>query len=97
MRQVVEATLHVSRARVSTLSVPFFATLVLGLFLAQIAGAQSRSYTSLSGTVVDSSGAVVKGAIVEIQNPVSQFQRTATTDSSGAFSFENIPFNPYIT
>lgn len=59
------------------------------------ATAPSRAYTSVSGTVVDPSGAVVPGATVEIHNPVSQFDRTATTDSSGAFIIENIPFNPY--
>ncbi len=59
------------------------------------ANAQSRNYTSVSGTVVDQTGAVVPGATVEIRNPVSQFERTATTDSSGAFNIENIPFNPY--
>jgi hypothetical protein len=57
--------------------------------------AQSKSYTSVSGTVVDLSGAVVPNATVEIQNPVSQFQRTVTTDSSGSFIIQNIPFNPY--
>jgi len=32
---------------------------------------------------------------VEIHNPVSQFSRTATTDSNGNFSIPNVPFNPY--
>jgi len=45
--------------------------------------------------VVAPSGAVVPGATVEIQNPVSQFERSVSTDSSGAFSIANIPFNPY--
>ena len=35
------------------------------------------------------------GATVEIQNPVSQFTRSTTTDSAGRFSFPNVPFNPY--
>src|SRR5262249_5475043 len=30
-----------------------------------------------------------------IHNPVSQYERSTTTDSSGNFSFTNIPFNPY--
>lgn len=57
--------------------------------------AQSRSYTSVAGTVVDPTGAVVPGATIEIRNPVSQFERTTTTDNSGAFSIQNVPFNPY--
>jgi hypothetical protein len=56
--------------------------------------AQSNS-TSLNGTVLDPSGAVVPNATVEIHNPVSHFDRSTTTDSSGRFSFPNVPFNPY--
>ena len=41
------------------------------------------SSTSISGTVVDPSGAVVPNATVEIHNPVSAFDRSTTTDSSG--------------
>ena len=50
---------------------------------------------SISGTVMDPSGAVVPNATVEIHNPVSGYDRTTTTDSNGKFSFPNIPFNPY--
>jgi len=53
------------------------------------------SSTSLTGTVVDPTGAVVPNAVAEIRNPVSGFERTATTDSAGKFSIPNIPFNPY--
>ncbi len=56
--------------------------------------AQSNS-ASLSGTVLDPSGAVVANATVEIHNPVSHFDRSTITDSAGKFSFPNIPFNPY--
>ena len=52
---------------------------------------------SINGTVLDSSGAVVTNASVEIHNPVSGFDRTTTTDSKGNFSFTNVPFNPYHT
>ncbi len=50
---------------------------------------------SISGTVVDPDGAVVANATVEIHNPVSQFDRSTTTDKSGNFNFSNVPFNPY--
>jgi len=69
--------------------------LFLAFCLLTNANAQSRSYTSVSGTVVDPSGAVVPSATVEIRNPVSQFERSVTTDNSGAFIIQNIPFNPY--
>jgi hypothetical protein len=45
--------------------------------------------------VKDPSGAVVPGATVTIHNPVSGYERTASTDASGSFTFSNIPFNPY--
>ena len=61
---------------------------------AGIANAQSNS-GSISGTVVDPSGAVVAGAPVQIHNPVSGYDRTTPTDSSGNFNFPNVPFNPY--
>ncbi len=51
--------------------------------------------SSITGVVSDTSGAVVPGATVQIENPVSQFTRTATTDKAGAFSIPNIPLNPY--
>jgi hypothetical protein len=57
--------------------------------------AQTSGNSSLSGVVSDPTGAIVPGATVEIQNPVSQFSRSTTTDSAGQFSFKNIPFNPY--
>ncbi|MFZ0794447.1 MAG: carboxypeptidase-like regulatory domain-containing protein, partial [Candidatus Korobacteraceae bacterium] len=49
----------------------------------------------INGTVADQSGAVVPGATVVIHNPVSQYTRTTTTDSTGKFTFSNVPINPY--
>jgi hypothetical protein len=60
------------------------------------AAAQSGGNSgSIDGIVVDSSGAVVPNATVEIHNPVSQYERATTTDAKGNFSFSNVPFNPY--
>ena len=56
--------------------------------------AQTNSGT-VSGTVIDPTGAVVPGATVTIQNPVSGYMQTAQTNSSGAFHFANLPFNHY--
>ncbi len=50
---------------------------------------------SINGSVIDSTGAVVPRATVEIRNPVSGFDRSTTTDSTGKFAFTNVPFNPY--
>ncbi len=59
-----------------------------------LAYGQSNS-ASISGTVVDPTGAVVPNATVEIHNPVSHFDRSTTTDGTGKFNFANVPFNPY--
>jgi hypothetical protein len=56
---------------------------------------RAQGGASISGTVADPSGGVVVNATVEIHNPVSGYFRSATTDSSGSFSFPNVPFNPY--
>ena len=70
--------------------------LFLGTFVAAPAGfAQIGNSANVTGTVTDPSGAVVAGATVTIHNPVSQYERSTTTDSSGNFSFPNVPFNPY--
>ncbi|HEY3926850.1 MAG TPA: TonB-dependent receptor [Candidatus Koribacter sp.] len=69
--------------------------LILFVFgLASLTFAQSSS-GSVTGTVLDPSGAVIPGAVVSIHNPVSQFATTVTTDNAGKFSIPNIPFNNY--
>jgi len=70
--------------------------LLAGTFAAATTGwAQTGNAATISGTVTDPSGAVVAGATVTIHNPVSEYERSTNTDSSGAFSFPNVPFNPY--
>ena len=66
--------------------------LALGLQAYSQSGGSSGS---ISGTVLDPTGAVVPNATVEIHNPVSHFDRSTTTDKSGNFSLPNVPFNPY--
>ena len=72
------------------------ATFLLTIFLvlSPVAHAQSGSSTSITGTVVDPSGAVVSNATVEVRNPVSGFARNAATDAAGKFVVPNVPFNP---
>ncbi len=50
---------------------------------------------SIQGTVTDPTGAIVVGAKVKIEDPISGYSRTTTTDGSGNFSFFNVPYNPY--
>ncbi|HEV2420394.1 MAG TPA: TonB-dependent receptor [Candidatus Acidoferrales bacterium] len=59
--------------------------------------AQAGNSSTVSGTVLDPSGAIVAKATVTIHDPVSGYERSTTTDSSGNFSFANVPFNTYHT
>jgi len=77
-----------------SLSAAFLVTLYLAFNIGAIAQSGGSS-TSVTGTVVDPTGAVVPNASVELHNPVSGFSSSAITDSSGKFSIPNVRFNPY--
>jgi hypothetical protein len=64
-------------------------------FFPGILKAQTGNSSSISGTVTDPSGGVVANARVAIHDPVSGYERSVTTDTSGNFSFSNVPYNPY--
>jgi len=72
------------------------ATFVLAFcFAVPLSAAAQANSASIGGTILDASGGVVANATVRINNPISRFDRSATTDSSGRFAFTNVPFNPY--
>ncbi|MGA8763175.1 MAG: TonB-dependent receptor, partial [Candidatus Sulfotelmatobacter sp.] len=79
------------KSRLAAYSVVFYLVLGAVAGLSQNVGNSG----SINGTVLDSTGAVVANATVEIRNPVSGFDRSTATDAAGRFSFTNIPFNPY--
>jgi hypothetical protein len=62
---------------------------------AAVVHAQTSNSSTISGSVLDPSGASVANAAVTIHDPVSGYERSTTTDNSGNFSFPNVPFNPY--
>jgi hypothetical protein len=66
----------------------------MALLLVIPARSQTINSGTLSGTVADPSGAVFAGAQVQLQNAVTGYQQTATTDTAGMFRFNNIPKNP---
>ncbi len=70
---------------------------ICGVFFFSIAlfAQSSGNSGTITGTVTDPTGAVIPGATVTIRNPVSQYERTVTTDKAGHFQFPNVPFNPY--
>jgi hypothetical protein len=55
--------------------------------------AQSASGT-ITGTVTDASGAVIPGATVTIENPVSGLKRTAKTDAAGQYPVHQSAVQP---
>ena len=65
------------------LHVFFFLCCCFHLLTAGSLQAQSASGT-ITGTVTDASGAVIPGAVVTIENPVSGLLRTTKTDASRA-------------
>jgi len=69
---------------------PVFVISFLVVIAASFATAQS-----VTGTVQDSTGAVVPGAKIEIRNPVSGLIRTTNSDNAGSFTISNLPLNPY--
>src|SRR5215470_13337576 len=76
-----------------------FVLVTCGLVLASLGFGgkpiNAQSAGILEGTVTDPSGSAVPSASVEIQNPVSHYSRTTSTDTDGKFRFVNLPLNPY--
>lgn len=71
----------------------WFALFTLVVCLSSSAFAQFGA--SLSGTVADSTGAVVPGASVVLVNTATHQTRTATSSSSGAYTFGELPPGTY--
>jgi hypothetical protein len=82
-------------------SIPKFALLVILMLAATAALGPHVSAQALggagtvTGVVTDPNGAVVPGGTVKIENPVTGFTRTATTDADGSFRFGGVPPNIY--
>lgn len=70
-----------------------FITLAL-LLLVTGAFAQGTS-GNITGTVTDTTGAVIPKALITIQNPLSGYKQAAQTDANGQYHFDNLPFNRY--
>jgi Carboxypeptidase regulatory-like domain len=83
--------MHTSNRRV------IFALLIAFLFagVSALFAQSAGNGGTISGTVADPSGAVVPGATIKIENPVSGYSKSTTSDSAGHFQFTNIPLNPY--
>jgi hypothetical protein len=73
---------------------PLLALALMAVSAAVSASAQSGGAGTVRGTVTDSSGAVIPGATVHLANSVSGFDRTATADATGQFSFSESTYPP---
>lgn len=67
----------------------------LWLFAASTGSFAQSTYATITGTVTDPSGAVVKGAKVEVLNQNTSTARTATTDSEGNYRVPNLDPGDY--
>ena len=76
-------------------SSPSIGLAVVALILLLSSSAVAQFGASLSGTVKDSSGAVVPGATVVIVDTATRQTRTVTTSSSGTYSFGELPPGSY--
>src|ERR1700728_2613552 len=82
--------------RMSRLAVSLvFLVVCLASPVATFAQSSSANAGTVRGTVLDPSGAAITGATVEIQNPVSRYNKTVQSDSQGNFEFDNVPYNNY--
>jgi hypothetical protein len=83
--------MHTSLRRVIFAVFAIFYSFSISGIWAQSAGNGGTVY----GTVTDATGAIVPDATVAIENPVSGYTRTTTSDSQGHYQFTNVPLNPY--
>ena len=70
--------------------------LVIGTaFLAISAANAQQTLGGVTGTVTDTSGAVISGATVTLVGDQTKLSRTQTTSSTGAYTFVNLPLGTY--
>lgn len=74
----------------------WLALAVMGSLLLASVAANAQSYTgSISGTVTDTSGAVVPDAKITLTNTATKVTRTATSGASGVYNFAALPPGEY--
>lgn len=65
------------------------------LLLCATAVAQVGTQSSITGTVMDTSGAVIPGATVTATQTSTQLERTSTSDGRGNFEIQALPIGLY--
>src|ERR1035437_2210070 len=73
------------------------AIVLVFLFSAPMLHGQGQAaLAALSGTVLDSSGAVIPGAVVVLSNKEKAFSRELTAESNGRYTFSLVPPGTYV-
>src|SRR5215472_12013731 len=72
-----------------------YLTLVLLLFAGALLASAQIVGGTIAGSVHDSSGASVEGAVVTVRQLETGATRTLTTNSEGRFSAPSVPVGPY--
>ena len=70
-------------------------SLWLAAILSPLFGQSLGNTGTITGNVVDASGAAVPNAMLTLHNPITNYTQTATTGMDGSFRLGNIPPNPY--
>jgi Carboxypeptidase regulatory-like domain len=81
--------------RVTALPILFWCLLLGGFCLTRNAFAQDAT-GSLEGQVADTSGAVVRGAVVTLKNLETNAVRTQASDTDGLYRFPQLSVGTYI-
>jgi Carboxypeptidase regulatory-like domain len=72
-----------------------FLAFVVALPLCALSLRAQGTSGAVTGTVTDSTSAIIPGAEVTITNPASGFSQKIKTDSDGQYRFANLPFGHY--
>ncbi|HEV2987122.1 MAG TPA: TonB-dependent receptor [Candidatus Angelobacter sp.] len=65
------------------------------VFCYNVAAQSLGNAGTIQGTVVDQTGAAVRGAKVAVHNPVTGYSQEVTTGDDGSFKISNVPLNGY--
>ena len=68
---------------------------ILLVALSVVSASGQTNFGRISGTVTDSSGAVIPNATVTIRNSATNLERTAATDGEGFYTVTNLPVGNY--
>lgn len=88
-------SLRATRRLAAALHLVFSSFLALGLLLLPHAASAAMSAGTLHGTVIGPDGQPMPGVPLLLRNDVTGFRAETASDANGAFSFFNVPFNPY--